>query len=55
MTEYVTVPRHTSTKVSEKSAASVFWVEKSACTSETAVLVYPTIWRHSQKIVSLKY
>jgi len=54
MTEYVTVTRHTSTKVSEKSAASVFRVEKSARTSKTAMLVYQTIWHHSQKIVSFK-
>ena len=54
MIEYVTVPRHTSTKVSEKSAASVFRVEKSARTSETAMPVYQTIWCHSQKIVSFR-
>jgi hypothetical protein len=53
MTEYVTVTRHTSTKVSEKSA-SVFRVEKSARTSKTAMLVYQTIWHLSQKIVSFK-
>jgi len=50
----VTVPRHIPIKVSEKSAASVFRVEKSARTSETAKLVYQTIWCHSQKIVSFK-
>jgi len=48
------LPRHISTKVSEKSAASIFRVEKSAHTSEIAMLVYQTIWRHSQKIVIFK-
>jgi hypothetical protein len=48
------LPRHISTKVSEKSAASICRVEKSAHTTEIAMLVYQTIWHHSQKIVIFK-
>jgi hypothetical protein len=50
----VTLPRQMSTNISEKPGASIFRVEKSAQSSEMAVLIYQTIWHHSQKMVIFK-
>lgn len=54
MTEYqdyglwdVTLPRHISAKVLEKSAASICRVEKLAHLPEIAMIIYQTIWHHS--------
>jgi hypothetical protein len=61
MTEYqdyglsdVTLPMYVSAKVSEKSAASICRVEKLAHPPEIAMIIYQTIWHHSQTIVIFK-